>query len=372
MPKGKKSDGQYVNGGYLTSTGRLYTSKPGPKSTSNSNNNNSGGGKNIGPGYLTKTGRIYKSKPGPKSSYNPENDNITFDSGYLTSTGRLYKSKPGPKSKNEFSDSKSLTYVLENLSIDSYNQNNNHILEKNQENIRIRPHYNQINNFYNRDLEINGINNNIRNNINNINNINFVDLEKNLNKDEFNNKIKKYMIKIIISDDYIREKKEEKKNNNNNKKEEEEEEEEKNEEYEEKENKNIKKDRKEKNNNKLKIKEKMKDIDESDNFNDSFKSLPIDSIDSTIINLKNDLSINIKKNINKLENNKTVKEEKSENAGDGGKHKINECKICLNHFNKNEKLGILICEHCFHINCIINWFDLGKKLCPICKNKQYN
>ena len=351
MPKGKKSDGQYVNGGYLTSTGRLYTSKPGPKSTSNSNNNNSGGGKNIGPGYLTTTGRIYKSKPGPKSSYNTENDNITFNSGYLTSTGRLYKSKPGPKSKNEFSDSKSLTYVLENLSIDSYNQNNNHILERNQENIRIRPHYNQINNFNNRDLEINDTNNN------NINNINFVDLEKNINKDEFNNKIKKYMIKIIISDDYIREKKEEKKNNNN-KKEEEEEEEEKNEEYEEKENKNIKKDRKEKNNNKLKIKEKIKDIDESDNFKDSFKSLPIDSIDSTIINLKNDLSINIKK-------------EKSENADDGGKHKINECKICLNHFNKNEKLGMLICEHCFHINCIINWFNLGKKLCPICNNKQY-
>ena len=352
MPKGKKSDGQYVNGGYLTSTGRLYTSKPGPKSTSNSNNNNSGGGKNIGPGYLTTTGRIYKSKPGPKSSINTENDNITFNSGYLTSTGRLYKSKPGPKSKNEFSDSKSLTYVLENLSIDSYNQNNNHILEKNQENTRIRPHYNQINNFNNRDLEINDINNNIRNNIN------FVDLEKNLNKEEFNNKIKKYMIKIIISDDYIREKKEEKKYNNNNEKEEEEKEEE-NEEYEEKENKNIKKDRKEKNNNKLKIKEKIKDIDESDNFKDSFKSLPIDSIDSTIINLKNDLSINIKK-------------EKSENADDGGKHKINECKICLNHFNKNEKLGMLICEHCFHINCIINWFDLGKKLCPICKNKQYN
>jgi len=354
MPKGKKSDGQYVNGGYLTSTGRLYTSKPGPKSTSNSNNNNSGGGKNIGPGYLTTTGRIYKSKPGPKSSINTENDNITFNSGYLTSTGRLYKSKPGPKSKNEFSDSKSLTYVLENLSIDSYNHNNNHVLEKNQENIPIKPHYNQINNFNNRDLEINDINNNIRNNINNIN---FVDLEKNINKDEFNNRIKKYMIKIIISDDYIREKKEEKKNNNN-KKEEEEEEEEKNEEYEEKENKNIKKDRKEKNNNKLKIKEKIKDIDESDNFKDSFKSLPIDSIDSTIINLKNDLSINIKK-------------EKSENADDGGKHKINECKICLNHFNKNEKLGMLICEHCFHINCIINWFNLGKKLCPICKNKQY-
>ena len=351
MPKGKKSDGQYVNGGYLTSTGRLYTSKPGPKSTSNSNNNNSGGGKNIGPGYLTTTGRIYKSKPGPKSSINTENDNITFNSGYLTSTGRLYKSKPGPKSKNEFSDSKSLTYVLENLSIDSYNQNNNHILERNQENIRIRPHYNQINNFNNRDLEINDINNNIRNNINNIN---FVDLEKNINKDEFNNRIKKYMIKIIISDDYIREKKE-KNNYNNNEKEEEEEE---NEEYEEEENKNIKKDRKEKNNNKLKIKEKIKDINESDNFYDSFKSLPIDSIDSTIINLKNDLSINIKK-------------VKSENADDGGKHKINECKICLNHFNKNEKLGMLICEHCFHINCIINWFNLGKKLCPICKNKQY-
>ena len=311
MPKGKKSDGQYVNGGYLTSTGRLYTSKPGPKSTSNSNNNNSGGGKNIGPGYLTTTGRIYKSKPGPKSSINTENDNITFNSGYLTSTGRLYKSKPGPKSKNEFSDSKSLTYVLENLSIDSYNQNNNHILEKNQENTRIRPHYNQINNFNNRDLEINDINNNIRNNIN------FVDLEKNLNKDEFNNKIKKYMIKIIISDNYIREKKEEKKNNNNIKKVEEEEE---NEEYEEEENKNIKKN--EKSNNKLKIKEKIKVIDESNNFYDSFKSLPIDSIDSTIINLKNDLSINIKKGLNKLENNKKEKEEKSENA-DGGKHKIN-------------------------------------------------
>ena len=167
MPKGKRSSGggRYVSGGYLTSTGRLYASKPGPKSSSNSSYlsssnksySNKGGGQYIGSGYLTSTGRIYKSKPGPKSNYPTENDSYSFTNGYITSTGRLYKSKPGPKSKIDYNYSRSLTNVFDNLSINSFNHNsdyydnyyNNNVYNfQPQDHLRIRPRQNQINNFY--------------------------------------------------------------------------------------------------------------------------------------------------------------------------------------------------------------------------------
>ena len=220
MPRGKKSgggSGRYVSGGYLTSTGRLYTSKPGPKS-----NSNSGNGQYIGSGYLTSTGRIYKSKPGPKSSFPTENDSYSFSNGYLTSTGRLYKSKPGPKSRiDNKADSRSLTNVLDNLSLlsnshnfDYPNNNNSYYVERSFGPLRIRPQNHQINNFYDRHLD-----NNNNYNFGNINQGNF-SIENNLNinyineqsnnkneEDELNIKIKKYQIKIILSDDYIKEKK---------------------------------------------------------------------------------------------------------------------------------------------------------------------
>lgn len=387
MPRGKKSSGgggKYTSEGYITSTGRLYTSKPGPKGSTNNNFNiNSSSGINIGSGYLTSTGRIYKSKPGPKSSYPKENDSYSFSNGYLTSTGRLYKSKPGPKSKNDNkSDLSSLTNVLDNLSLLSNSQNipypnnnNNNVyyFERPFEPLRVRPENNQVNNFYNRDLDYNNnhhLNDNFGNNNNqgnlNIldNNINFnlINDQKNKNneKDELNIKIKKYRIKIIISDDYIKENKSKKEKNKeneeyDNEEEEEEDEEEKEEEKEEKENEN-------------------KNDEESNYFSESFKSLPKDSFDSTIIKLKNDLSSAEAKETYNSENDTKKKKEESEsgNVVKGGKYEKKECIICIKHFKKKEKLGMLKCDHCFHINCIINWFDAGKKECPLCKKKQIN
>ena len=41
--KGGGGGGKYVSGGYLTSTGRLYASKPGPKGSYNNKSINNGG-----------------------------------------------------------------------------------------------------------------------------------------------------------------------------------------------------------------------------------------------------------------------------------------------------------------------------------------
>ena len=165
MNHGKKGEGHYTSSGYLTSTGRLYASKPGPKPSSNNNNisssnknfNSPDNGKYLENGYLTKTGRIYKSKPGPKPSLNEndKNNSNTFNSGYLTTTGRFYKSKPGPKSKND--NSRSLTNILDNLSLidnDNYNHNKDYYFEEKNEPFQIEPQNEQINNFYNQNLNI--------------------------------------------------------------------------------------------------------------------------------------------------------------------------------------------------------------------------
>ena len=119
---------------------------------------------------------------------------------------------------------------------------------------------------------------------------------------------------------------------------------------------------------------KNKKEEESDYFSESFKSLPKDSIDSTIIKLKYNLSMKDAKEIYNCKNEKKKKKEESESesVAVGGKYQNKECIICMKHFKKNEKLGMLKCEHCFHINCIISWFDIGKKACPLCKEKQFN
>lgn len=355
------SGGKYVSGGYLTSTGRLYASKPGPKYSSNNKSTPQScyDGQYIGNCYLTSTGRIYKSKPGPKflnPTINDINDSSSFNEGYLTSTGRLYKSKPGPKSKKDLMDSRSLTNVLDNLSIidntqnfysNSYN-NDNYNNERQQELIRIRPPNNQVNNFKNRDI-YNNINNIVFNNYddaNNYNNLDINDMNKNKiennnkEKEEINKKIKKYNIRLIISDDYIKIEENKKEKNINDKE-------------------NEKGDKDE---------DKRKE-DESDFFTDSLNSLSEFSIDSTIIKLKNDLSKN------DICNHKNEEKEKSASGNiiSLEKYKVKKCIICVKHFNKSEKLGMLKCEHCFHLNCIINWFDLGQKNeCPLCKKRQFN
>ena len=97
------------------------------------------------------------------------------------------------------------------------------------------------------------------------------------------------------------------------------------------------------------------------------------SIDSTIIKLKNNLSSDKLKEIynskdEKNEENEEKQISESESVLSVGQYRMKECIICAKHFKKNEKLGMLRCEHCFHINCIIIWFE-RKNECPICKKK---
>ena len=42
------------------------------------------------------------------------------------------------------------------------------------------------------------------------------------------------------------------------------------------------------------------------------------------------------------------------------------CSICLNCFNKGEKVYYIPCQHIFHINCLKIWV-LQRKICPNCK-----
>ena len=381
MPRGKNGGGRYVSGGYITSTGRLYASKPGPKSSSSksyyssgnksSYNNGGGGGHYIGSGYLTSTGRIYKSKPGPKSSVPTENDNYSFTNGYITSTGRLYKSKPGPKSKYEISDSRSLTNVLDNLSLNSnnyhhnynrnynlnndsnyninhnnynsnYNQNDYHL----QNPFRIRPMENLINddNLFN----INNYNFN-RNDFGFFNFSNYDDppeddfnfIPKNKEND-LDYKIKKYKIKVINTNKYLV---------NINKTIEEKKQEE---------------DEKETKSGTEKGDLPKKKDEDNDNFIEPFKSKVKKN---EIMKLKKNLSSNETKEIYKNENEeKKEKESLSESVVEVGKYEEVKCIICLGYFKINENIGVLKCEHYFHIDCIINWFDTKKdNKCPICK-----
>ena len=48
-------------------------------------------------------------------------------------------------------------------------------------------------------------------------------------------------------------------------------------------------------------------------------------------------------------------------------HKIKEsCSICLNEFQKNDKVYFLPCIHCFHVDCLRKWVKTQKN-CPMCK-----
>ena len=43
-----------------------------------------------------------------------------------------------------------------------------------------------------------------------------------------------------------------------------------------------------------------------------------------------------------------------------------DCVICSEKINKNDLVSILMCNHYFHSNCILKWYEL-KKNCPICR-----
>ncbi|KAF3581198.1 hypothetical protein DY000_02031981 [Brassica cretica] len=46
----------------------------------------------------------------------------------------------------------------------------------------------------------------------------------------------------------------------------------------------------------------------------------------------------------------------------------NICSICLSEYASSETVGcLLICEHCFHVECIDTWLQL-RSSCSICRN----
>ena len=45
---------------------------------------------------------------------------------------------------------------------------------------------------------------------------------------------------------------------------------------------------------------------------------------------------------------------------------IKECSICLSDIDKNSTIIVLPCNHIYHKNCIISWFNKNKT-CPNCR-----
>jgi len=46
---------------------------------------------------------------------------------------------------------------------------------------------------------------------------------------------------------------------------------------------------------------------------------------------------------------------------------LNECPICLEKFNKNEKIIELSCKHNYHDKCIKEWMNNNNNSCPNCR-----
>ncbi len=44
-----------------------------------------------------------------------------------------------------------------------------------------------------------------------------------------------------------------------------------------------------------------------------------------------------------------------------------DCSICLQKFNKSDKINILICKHQYHENCIKEWL-VNNNSCPLCRS----
>ncbi|RMZ92979.1 E3 ubiquitin- ligase RING1-like [Brachionus plicatilis] len=45
-----------------------------------------------------------------------------------------------------------------------------------------------------------------------------------------------------------------------------------------------------------------------------------------------------------------------------------ECTICLNYFERNDRLKILPCNHKFHSDCILKWVERNSN-CPLCRRE---
>ena len=46
---------------------------------------------------------------------------------------------------------------------------------------------------------------------------------------------------------------------------------------------------------------------------------------------------------------------------------IDECSICLNNLKKDDKILVLKCNHIFHSDCLLEWFNKDNKNCPLCR-----
>ena len=47
------------------------------------------------------------------------------------------------------------------------------------------------------------------------------------------------------------------------------------------------------------------------------------------------------------------------------------CSVCLSAFDDDESVRVLVCQHCFHAECIDAWL-LRQRVCPLCKHDQHN
>ena len=51
------------------------------------------------------------------------------------------------------------------------------------------------------------------------------------------------------------------------------------------------------------------------------------------------------------------------------------CAICHENVDLSDNTSIYTlpeCNHCYHTNCIMTWFRMGKNRCPLCNNKGVN
>jgi len=54
--------------------------------------------------------------------------------------------------------------------------------------------------------------------------------------------------------------------------------------------------------------------------------------------------------------------------GDSGGNGFGKCAICLENMEDDQTMNMLRCQHNFHRECILHWFEIsGKQRCPICR-----
>jgi len=49
-------------------------------------------------------------------------------------------------------------------------------------------------------------------------------------------------------------------------------------------------------------------------------------------------------------------------------HVEDRCTVCMDNFEKDDKLNLLPCKHYFHMNCLQGWLS-DHNSCPVCKRK---